>query len=180
MPLLEEYLLHILFVCTGNICRSPTAERLTIALAAEHGISTLSASSAGIRAVVGHPVHPDAADVLNHLGGDASGFAARRLTPRIASDANLIVTMTYEHRDSVLALAPQCLRRTFTIAEVAHLVADLGAQSISDLTSMRPQLAGRRLRDIPDPIGQSAEYFAKVGIQISEMLVPVVSLFTVE
>jgi protein-tyrosine phosphatase len=62
--------LHILFVCTGNICRSPSAERLATAAGA-------SASSAGTRAVIGHPMHPESARVLRDLGGDPDGFVAR-------------------------------------------------------------------------------------------------------
>ena len=56
--------MHVLFVCTGNICRSPTAERLAVAYAARHGIADFTSSSAGTHAVIGHPIHPDAAAVL--------------------------------------------------------------------------------------------------------------------
>ena len=98
--------MHILFVCTGNICRSPTGERLAAAYAAENGMPELWVSSAGTRAVIGHPVHRDAAVVLDALGGDTSGFAARQLTAKIASTADLIIAMTSAHRDIVLETAP--------------------------------------------------------------------------
>ncbi|MGI8646044.1 MAG: low molecular weight phosphotyrosine protein phosphatase, partial [Nocardioides sp.] len=68
-------------VCTGNICRSPTAERVTRAFAVKHGLSRLTASSAGTRAVVGYGMEPTAAEVLRTLGGDPKGFRARQLSP---------------------------------------------------------------------------------------------------
>ena len=66
--------IRILFVCTGNICRSPSGERLAAALNAQNPITGFRASSAGTRAVIAHPVHPEAARVLADLGGDPADF----------------------------------------------------------------------------------------------------------
>ena len=114
--------MHLLFVCTGNICRSPTAERLSVAYAARLEIADFTASSAGTRAVVGHAVHRDSEFALRKLGGDPSNFTARQLTSKIASSADLVLTMTRPHRDSVLELAPRQLNRTFTLVEAARLL----------------------------------------------------------
>ena len=175
---MEEFPLHVLFVCTGNICRSPTAERLAAAYGAERQIENFHASSAGIRAVVGHPLHPAAIPVLVGLGGDPSNFAARQLTPSIASAADLIVTMTQAHRDAVLTLAPHRLHRTFTLTEAAQLITACGARSVADLAALRSKLAARDLSDIPDPIGLSQEFFADVGSQIAELLLPLMVVCT--
>ena len=175
-PLSEEPALHVLFVCTGNICRSPTAERLAAAYASRHQIPGFTASSAGTRAVIGHPIHHEAEHVLVQLGGDGSDFAARRLSLRIASTADLVLTMTRAHRDSVLELAPHKLHRTFTLHEAARLVTDCGAQHIDALANLRSQLAVHDPLDIPDPIGQSPDVFAAVGKQIAELLPPVLEL----
>lgn len=172
----EEPVLHILFVCTGNICRSPTAERLATAHCDEHQIPGFVASSAGTRAVIGHPVHSDAASVLERLGGNAAGFTARQLTPKIASPADLILTMTRAHRDRVLELAPHKLKTTFSLPEAAQLVRTLGAQTIADLADLRPHLSAADVPDIADPIGQSPEVFAAIGGQIAELLPPVLEL----
>ncbi len=172
----EEPRLHILFVCTGNICRSPTAERLATTYCDEHQISGFVASSAGTRAVIAHPMHGDAARVLEELGGTASGFAARQLTPKIASSADLILTMTTAHRDHVLEIAPHKLKSTFSLPEAAQLVLTLGAQTIADLADLRPQLGADDVPDIGDPIGQSPEVFAAIGAQIAELLPPVLEL----
>ena len=168
--------MHILFVCTGNICRSPSAERLAIAYAAEHGIPDFTASSAGTRAVIGHPIHRDAARTLEQLGADASGFSARQLKPKFVSDADLVITMTTEQRDVSLEVAPRQMKRTFTLIEASRLAAEFGAETISDLAAMRPYLSANGPSDIPDPIGQRAEVFASVGSQIADLLPPILEL----
>jgi protein-tyrosine phosphatase len=168
--------MHILFVCTGNICRSPTGERLAAAYAAQHGIPNFIASSAGTRAVIGHPIHRDAAVVLEKLGGDASGFAARQLKSKIASAADLIIAMTSAHRDIVLEAAPRQLSRTFTLTEAARLASMDGAETLADLAALRRHLTADDMADIPDPIGQRPEVFAAVGSQIADLLPPILEL----
>ena len=159
--------MRILFVCTGNICRSPSAERLA-------RLAGVEASSAGTRAVIGHPMHPEAARVLVELGGDPSEFVARQLKPRIAGDADLILAMTAFHRDAVLEMAPRQLRRTFTLAEAALLTTRFSPGGVGELAALRPQLSSSEVFDVPDPIGQSPEVFDRVGLQIAELVRPVV------
>ncbi|MGE2724340.1 low molecular weight phosphatase family protein [Mycolicibacterium pulveris] len=168
--------LHLLFVCTGNICRSPLAERLVTAFAVGREIPDFRASSAGIRAVIGHPIHSDVAPVLQQLGGDASDFAARQLTSRIASNADLILTMTRAHRDAVLELEPRQLHRTFTLRGAARLISEFNARNIEDLAALRPQLQTSELLDIPDPIGRSPDFHATIGAQIATLLPPILEL----
>ena len=125
--------------------------------------------------MVAHPIDHDAALVLEKLGGQVSNFAARQLTSRIASDADLVLTMTKAHRDTVLELAPRQLHRTFTLSEAARLASECSARNVADLAALRPQLAGQ-LPDIPDPIGQSTEFFALVGSQVADLLPPILEL----
>ncbi len=126
--------------------------------------------------MIGHPIHPDAARVLEELGGDVSNFAARQLTARIASDADLVLTMTKAHRDTVLELAPRQLHRTFTLSEASRLASEFNAQTVSDLAALRPQLAAHELSDVPDPIGRGAETYSMVGSQIADLLLPILEL----
>ena len=167
--------MHILFVCTGNICRSPTAERLAAGLGAGLGAAAgVRASSAGTRAVIAHPMHPDAAQALMDLGGDPDDFAARQLTPAIAADADLVIAMTRAHRDAVLELAPRQLHRTFILTEAAALTTQFDPGEVKDLAALRPQLRADDLDDITDPIGRKPEVYAEVAEQIAALVAPVV------
>ena len=126
--------------------------------------------------MIGRPIHRDAALVLEKLGGEVSNFAARQLTSRIALEADLVLTMTRAHRDSVLELAPGQLHRTFTLSEAARLATEFSARSVVDLAALRPHLASHELLDIPDPIDQSVEVFARVGSQIADLMPPILVL----
>ncbi|XAS66670.1 low molecular weight phosphatase family protein [Micrococcaceae bacterium Sec5.7] len=113
---------RILTVCTGNICRSPVAERLLQAgldQVLPHGFHV---SSAGTRAMVGDPIQPLSADIIRTFGGSAHGFAARQLTGEILGDIDIVLTMTTGHRGEVLQLDASLLKRTFTIREFARML----------------------------------------------------------
>ena len=173
----EGVLLHALFICTGNICRSPTAERLASEYATALQIAGFRASSAGTRAVIGSPMNESSAVVLRGLGGNPSNFSARQVTQRIVAEADFVLAMTRAHRDTVLGLAPNKLHRTFTLGEAAKLATEFDAQTIADLASLRSRLSGRVDTDIPDPIGRDLEVFERVGTLIAEQLPPVLELF---
>ena len=126
--------------------------------------------------MIAHPIHPEAATVLESLGGNASYFSARQLKPKTVSGVDLILTMTTAHRDAALEIAPQKLHRTFTLSEAAQLASSHGATSVADLSALRPQLAQRELFDIPDPIGQDPAVFSAVGSQIAALLPPILEL----
>lgn len=163
-------------MCTGNICRSPTAERLARKYISHHPSKDITFTSAGTRALVGHPIHGDAARVLEAFGADCNGFVARRLTRRILQCADLVLTMEKKHRESVLELAPQQLHRTFTLTEAFRLATEFGADTIGDLGALRSQLTAHEVVDIADPIGQTAAVFANVGSQIANLLPEIVEL----
>ncbi len=167
--------MHLVFVCTGNICRSPTAERLTRAFAEQHGLARLTATSAGTRAVVGYGMEPTAAEVLRRMGGNPKDFRARQLSPALVDDADLVLTMTTRHRDKVLTENPRALRRTFTLLEAARLLAiPVAAETVVHrLAQARgQQMRGERLDDIADPIGREYATFKDISAQVAEALRP--------
>lgn len=172
----RRLVLRILFVCTGNICRSPMAERLAVAYSQHLALPDLLISSAGTRGMVGHPIHPHAATVLEQLGGDPSDFSARKLTMRVATEADLVLTMTREHRQAVLELAPRQLHKTFTLAEAARLASEHDSGSVAELATLRSHSPASKAYDVADPIGQSLDVFASIGSQIAELLPPVLEL----
>jgi protein-tyrosine phosphatase len=124
---------RVLSVCVGNICRSPVSEFL---LRHELG-SLVDSSSAGTRALVGDPIHPPMAAMLDELDVTHEG-AARQVTASILGNADLVLTMTREIRSQVVELAPAKVRRTFTLAEFAAIV---GA-------GRRPQRAPRKRSEL--------------------------------
>lgn len=113
---------RILTVCTGNICRSPMAERLLRAGLDEHFPGQFVVESAGTGALVGNPIDSQVAGFIRELGGSAEDFAARQLTPEILQGQDLVLALTREHRSRVVEMSPVMLRRTFTLREFARLL----------------------------------------------------------
>ena len=124
---------RILTVCTGNICRSPVAERLLQAGLNQVLPGGFEVRSAGTRAMVGDPIQPISADIIRTFGGDPEQFAARQLTPKILRGVDLVLTMTSGHRGEVLQLDASLLKRTFTIREFARML---------DVLDQRAEAAG--------------------------------------
>jgi protein-tyrosine phosphatase len=83
----------VLFVCLGNLCRSPMAEVLARGLAAELGLNGLRFSSAGLKVVSTNPASPVAAEAVAELGLSLEGHVSRQVTPEMARTAGLIVVM---------------------------------------------------------------------------------------
>ena len=113
---------RILTVCTGNICRSPMAERLL-----QSGFDSLrpgvfQVASAGTSALVGSRMDPRVAGFVHVFGGSTDGFAARQLTAGILDGPDLVLALTREHRGDIVELCPSLLRRTFTLRELARLL----------------------------------------------------------
>jgi len=131
----------ILFVCTGNTCRSPMAEGLLRDLIPGHWRDDIEIGSAGTFAWDGQPATSLAVKVLRDKGIDISGHRARRLSPDLVHGSDLIVTMAEEHRIAVEAMA----------AGVDAEVVVLG-----DLDEKRDD------RDIGDPIGGDESVYSKV------------------
>ena len=131
--------LRVLVVCTGNICRSPAAERLLAAgLGAAHrgresvgGLTpAIEVGSAGTGAVAGYPMTDEMAALVAGLGVDPQGFEARQLVPELVTEADLVLAPTRRHRSAIVEMVPAAVRRTFTLRELARLVADVDAATL--------------------------------------------------
>jgi len=96
--------MHILFVCTGNTCRSPMAEAVARAVAAERGLNDLTFASAGTNAAAGSSASDGALLVGMERGLDLSGHRSRPLTRAAVAEADLILVMGEHHRDRAEAL----------------------------------------------------------------------------
>ncbi|MEO8200782.1 MAG: low molecular weight protein arginine phosphatase [Gemmatimonadota bacterium] len=96
--------MNILFVCTGNTCRSPMAEAIMRHALEERGVTEVTVASAGTGAFDGSPVSEGAYLVALERGLDLSSHRARRLTEELTGNADLILTMSAQHRDRVVDL----------------------------------------------------------------------------
>ena len=136
---------RILHVCTGNICRSPMAERLTRAGLEQRlgpDAARFVVESAGTWGHSGAPMEPYALSALQRLGVDGSDFRARELVAEHVAGADLVLVATREHRAAAVVLHPRAARRTFTLREFARLV---GAVDPSTLTATDPVERAREL-----------------------------------
>jgi protein-tyrosine phosphatase len=154
---------RVLFVCIGNVCRSPVGERL---LAARLPRARFEVASAGVGAMVGYAMSRYAAEELRACGGDPIGFAARQLTADLLDVADLVLTATRELRSQVLAEAPGALRRTFTILEFAALLELAEGATPAELVAWagaHRSMAANVEQDVPDPYRRGAEEHARAA-----------------
>lgn len=103
---------RILTVCVGNICRSPTAEYLFRRYLGERGIQV---ESAGLSALVDHPIDPKAADILAEHYVDATPHRARQVTPELLRAADLVLGMEKRHLVALARLAPEASGKMFLL-----------------------------------------------------------------
>ncbi|WP_204059369.1 arsenate reductase/protein-tyrosine-phosphatase family protein [Microbispora corallina] len=172
---------RILFVCTGNICRSPLAERLTLSALGPDG--PVVAASAGTRAVPGRPMDEGARRELILLGGDPEGFVSRPLTAEAVAAADLVLAASSEHRREAVALHPLAAARAFTIAEFGALARAVPAGDVlcHGDPARRAQVLVEQVRalrglvrpeqpDIADPYRGSRRAYRSAARRIAESL----------
>ncbi len=110
---------RILFVCTGNTCRSPLAEALGKSLFAEAGEEGWEARSAGLFAQEGTLASSGALEIARENGLDLEAFQSRLLSSEILDAADLVLVMEPGHRTGVLNLSPLADTKTYLLGEVS-------------------------------------------------------------
>lgn len=127
---------NILFVCTGNICRSAFASAYLGYLLKD---SRVVVESAGTEALVGHAMDQRALLIADHLGVDGSAHRARQLTGRMLSTASLVVVFGPEHYKWIQENNPEAIVKTMAIRQFANsseqIVSDPRGFSLFDLLS---------------------------------------------
>lgn len=181
---------RVLFVCTGNVCRSPAAERMLRHQLEELGLPGIEVASAGTAALVGEPVSPPMAELISKAGGDAAGFVARQLEPALLRRADLVFLMTSAQRTAAVSLAPASVQYAYTLGQLATMLAlvdphhiaaagqgtDAGSRLAAAVALAKHQriLGVDPADDILDPYERSAAVYAKSFRQIVTGLGPLV------
>ncbi|APT91409.1 hypothetical protein CSPHI_10895 [Corynebacterium sphenisci DSM 44792] len=160
---------RLLFVCTGNICRSPFAELATAAWARRAG-RPVGVSSAGVSGLVGHPVDPGMAAELAARGIAHEGFAGSRLTAARVAAADVVLCMQRHHLEAVLRLRPAALRRTLLLDHAAALAAAGALPAAGGITTVQRGAVPAEDGGIPDPYGAGAAEFRAVAARIEACL----------
>ncbi|WP_448679757.1 low molecular weight protein-tyrosine-phosphatase [Pseudomonas nicosulfuronedens] len=132
---------NVLVICAGNICRSPTGAHLLQRTLASTGIRV---SSAGLTAVVGHPLERHALATLLRHGQQPQEHQARQLTLQILQASDLVLVMERRQLQDVLQLSPVSRGKTFLLGK------------------------WQRDREIPDPYRQGTAAFEHAYTLIEE------------
>ena len=128
---------NVLFVCTGNTCRSPMAEAWLRMLCARDGLDW-TVGSAGLDAYAGDEASIHAQEVIRAAGGDLSHHAARRISPYLADEADLIAVMTRNHLRRLCAMIPEASGKSCLLMHFSKQCPD---------------------SDVPDPFGGSSDAY---------------------
>lgn len=185
---------RLIFVCTGNICRSPFAEMITrhllVARLGERVAARFEVSSAGVGAVVGAQMHPYTRDELMPWGLDgiaAGRFAARQLQMSMVHASDLVLGANPSHRSMIVERSPESMATSFSVREFARLANAVDPAWLPDEPVKRARALVEEARKqrglvpmgegedrIPDPMGRPHEAHRRAAMLIVDAVKSIV------
>ncbi len=156
--------MKIVFVCTGNICRSPMGEAMLRHELAARGCDGIEVSSCGTWGVADQPATPHAVTTLGARGIDLETHRARALDAAEIAAADLVIAMTSVHVDEIAQMVPAALPKVRLAKELAELDVRPGAGLAALLVAPRP--AARRSLDVDDPMGLLPPSYERAATEI--------------
>lgn len=173
----------VLYVCTGNVCRSPMAELLMRAWGNPR--ADLVVGSAGLQALVDRPIDEGSAAVLAELGVNPARHRARQFEPWMAAEADLVLTAERAHREQIMTRLPSAFRRTFTIKEFARILPRVEPGGDRPATvaaaaahrALAPQPSDPQDDDVADPYRLPARYAATAATEIGATVKQALAVF---
>jgi protein arginine phosphatase len=169
---------NVLLVCTGNTCRSPMAEAILTRLAGKEGLK-VSVRSAGLFAMDGAEVSENTRKVLGERGIRHS-HRARSVNPELIEWADLILTMTLDHKRRLISMNPDSVGKVYTLKEYA-LTDGETRERIRRLEQMTAELEARRalgggkeedVRSLEESIRRERKALEQDGVPLEDLDIP--------
>ena len=153
---------NVLFVCTGNVCRSPFAEGLLRQILAEKGLEGITVDSAGLLALPGNAATLLAQNVAAEFGVDLTDHLAKSVSKSLVAWCDLMLVMEKSHEESLLAAFPEAKGKVLLLRHFARHGSR--RRGIADPYGLQYDAYRFCFLDIQDAVSGLAEYLSKYTV----------------